>query len=79
MTLSPILRAKLNKYIRDYGLDKLSEDEAFERFVNYHVLSQQYPGVFSSENELLDAICVGGGNDLGIDGIAISLNGTKGY
>jgi hypothetical protein len=75
MTLSPILRAKLKKYIEDYEISDLSLDDAFERFVNYHVLSQQYPGAFNTESELLDLICVGGGNDLGLDGIAISLNG----
>ena len=75
MTLEPIIKANLDKFREDYLLENLSEDKLFERFVNYHILSQQQPGVFSTEYELLDKICVGGGNDLGIDGIAISLNG----
>lgn len=75
MTLEPIIKANLDKFREDYLLKNLNPDELFERFVNYHILSQQQPGVFSTEYELLDKICVGGGNDLGIDGIAISLNG----
>lgn len=75
MTLGPILRAKLVKYIQDYELTDMKEDEAFEYFVNYHIFSQQQPGIFSSDSELLNNISVGGGNDLGLDGIAISLNG----
>lgn len=76
MTLEPIIRAKMEKFKNDYLINKdEDEDKLFERFVNYHILSQQQPGVFSTEYELLDKICVGGGNDLGIDGIAILLNG----
>ncbi len=75
MTLEPIIKAKLEKFRKDYLLKDLSEDKLFERFVNYHILSQQQPGIFSTEYELLDKICVGGGNDLGLDGVAISLNG----
>ena len=75
MTLGPILRAKLAKYIQDYELTDIKEDEAFELFVNYHILSQQQPGIFSTDSGLIKDIGVGGGNDLGIDGIAISLNG----
>lgn len=33
MTLGPILRAKLAKYIRDYELVNMKEDDAFELFV----------------------------------------------
>lgn len=74
MNLTPILRAKLSKFINNFELEG-SADENFERFVNYHILSQDYPGIFDVDYELLDTICVGGGNDLGIDGIAITLNG----
>lgn len=75
MTLGPILHAKLAKYIRDYELSDVKEDDAFELFVNYHILSQQQPGVFSTDSGLINDISVGGGNDLGLDGVAISLNG----
>ncbi len=75
MTIEPILKAKLEKYQEDYLLNNLNEDELFERYVNSNILSQMQPGVFTTDYELLDLICVGGGNDLGIDGIAILVNG----
>lgn len=75
MTLGPILHAKLIKYIQDYELSDIKEDDAFEMFVNHHILSQQQPGVFSIDSGLINDISVGGGNDLGLDGIAISING----
>lgn len=75
MTLDPIIKAKIQQYKKDYFLNELNEDQIFERFVNDNILSQMQPGVFKTEFELLDQICIGGGNDLGLDGIAISLNG----
>lgn len=75
MTLDPIIKAKMEVYREDYLLGELSEDELFERYVNDNILSQLQPDVFKTEYELLDKICIGGGNDLGIDGIAITLNG----
>lgn len=75
MTIEPILKAKMEKYQEDYLLNNLNEDEVFERYVNCNVLTQMQPGVFTTDYELLDLICVGGGNDLGIDGIAILVNG----
>lgn len=75
MTLEPIILAKMEKYKEDYLLNELTMDEVFERFVNSQILNQIQPGVFSTDYEVLDLICVGGGNDLGLDGIAISVNG----
>lgn len=75
MTLGPILKAQLARYIHNYELQDLKEDDAFELFVNNNILSQKHPGAFSSDSELLSVISVGGGNDLGLDGISISLNG----
>lgn len=75
MTLEPILKAKMEQYRKDYLLGDLEEDEVFERFVNFHILSQMQPGAFSADFELLEATSVGGGNDLALDGIAVLLNG----
>lgn len=75
MTLSPIIKAKLEQYVNEFYLSDYSSDKAFERFVNDNILSQFQPDVFKTEYELLDQICVGGSNDLALDGIAISLNG----
>lgn len=75
MTLNPIIDAKIQQYRKDYFLSDLNDDQIFERFVNDNILSQVQPDIFKTEYELLDKICIGGGNDLGLDGIAISLNG----
>ena len=79
MNLSPILRAKLANYADKYELESLKQDEQFERFVNYHIISQQHPNAFSTNSEDLEKISIGGSNDLGFDGIAISLNNNLIY
>ena len=75
MTEEPIINARFKKFIQRFELEKFGEDEAFERFANYSVLYQHQPDAFASDSELLDATCVGGYNDNGIDGIAIKVNG----
>lgn len=74
MSLNPIVNAKLKKFKDDFWLT-CNDDEAFEKFTNYNILSQFQPGVLNSDLELMDLISVGGGDDLGLDGIAIFLNG----
>lgn len=74
MALNPIVNAKLKKFKEDFWLT-CNDDEAFEKYTNYNILSQFQPGVLSSDLELMDLISVGGGDDLGLDGIAILLNG----
>ncbi len=75
MTLDPIIKAKIEQYKKDYYLVDEKDDAIFERYVNDNILSQVQPDVFKTEYELLDQICIGGSDDLGLDGIAISLNG----
>lgn len=74
MTLNPIINARLNKFKEDFLLS-CNDDEAFENFSNYHILSQFQPGVLRSDLELLDLVSAGGSDDLGLDGIAFFLNG----
>lgn len=52
-----------------------SEATAFEKFINYLVLSSDDPTAFIGNASLLDDITVGGGYDLWLDGIAIRING----
>lgn len=75
MTIEPIIKVKMEKFREDTNIPFISEDILFERFVNFNILSMHQPYVLATDNELLDTICVGGGNDMGVDGIAISLNG----
>lgn len=49
----------------------LQESEIFEHFSNYCIVSNEYQEEFNILN-----IRVAGGNDLGIDGIAIIVNGS---
>ncbi|MDO8777647.1 MAG: AIPR family protein [Burkholderiaceae bacterium] len=65
----------LKSYVRDFAeqnaLENKSEAEQFERFVNYSIISKQYPREFNFED-----LSVGGGADTAIDGVAIIVNGN---
>lgn len=75
MIYEPIIKAHQKKFKEAYNLVKDTEDQLFEKFVNYSELLQHQPDVFSSDLEFLDLVCVGGGQDAGLDGIAIKVNG----
>ena len=75
MIYEPIIKAHQKKFKEAYNLIKDSEDQIFEKFVNYSELLQHQPDVFSSDLEFLDLVCIGGGQDAGLDGIAIKVNG----
>ncbi|HBP5700052.1 TPA: AIPR family protein [Pseudomonas aeruginosa] len=65
----------LESYVDDFanaeGFSRLNPPERFERFVNYCVVSKQYPRDFD-----IESLSVGGGDDIGTDGIAITVNGN---
>jgi hypothetical protein len=50
---------------------KISEADLFEHFVNFCAVSNEYGEEFDVEE-----IHTGGGDDLGIDGIAVIVNGA---
>lgn len=75
MQVEPIIRARFNKFKESYELNNLQDGIAFERFVNHTIYTAHQPDAFSADQELLDKICVGGTDDMGIDGLAIKLNG----
>jgi cold shock CspA family protein len=65
-----LINSYLNHFVRQHNRSDLSEAEAFERFINYYLLSKEYPEPFDFED-----ITVGGdGGDSGIDGIAVVVN-----
>ena len=74
MILEPIIKAKLNNFKSTYECS-LSDDLAFERFVNWVLLQRHQPGAFTADFDLLDSVCVGGQDDMGIDGMCIKING----
>lgn len=65
----------LKGYLRDFSdqnaLSIRPVPEQFERFVNYCVISKQYPREFDFED-----LSIGGGADAAIDGVAIIVNGN---
>lgn len=75
MQLEPIIKVKIKNFAEKYFYDGLSEDAIVERFVNWTIIQRHQPNAFTSDNELLDAICVGGQNDMAIDGLCVFVNG----
>ena len=65
----------LESYIDDFsdaeGFSDLKLPDRFERFVNYCIVSKQYPREFD-----IESLSVGGGDDIGTDGVAITVNGN---
>lgn len=68
---TPILNAKFKKFCEARGYDE--NGLGFERFVNFTIFNNFQPNAFSDQ-ELFEFICVGGDNDLGIDGLGILVN-----
>jgi hypothetical protein len=73
--MEPIIKSKFDKFCERMDLKRLQEGIAFERFVNYSILIGHQPDAFNGDNELFDSVNVGGSQDMGIDGIAIKING----
>ena len=75
MQVEPIINARFRKFRESHELLDMKDGIAFERFVNYAILSGHHPGAFSADSELLETVSIGGSADMGIDGIAIKING----
>ena len=69
--MEPILRSHFVNFKENFeivtGDDPRREAEAFERFVNYTLLSVDYPDAFEADTELLEVVSVGGGDDTFLD------------
>jgi hypothetical protein len=65
-----ILEGYVKDFSSQYRLDKLSPQSLFSYLVNYCVISRQTAAALS-----LDDFDVDGGQDLGIDAIAVLING----
>ncbi|MES3022915.1 MAG: AIPR family protein [Pseudomonadota bacterium] len=65
-----ILASYVHNFSDQYDLGELTADQQFEHFINYSVISKQYPRNFEFEDASL-----GGGDDIGLDGAAIVVNG----
>lgn len=64
-----IVNSYFNKFLKDQNLSDKNESKNFEKFINYICLAAKNINNFN-----LVPSCVGDCNDLGIDGIAISIN-----
>lgn len=75
MNVEPIINAKFKRFREKMELVNMADGVAFEQFVNHTILSAHQPDAFNGDNELFEKVNVGGTKDMGIDGIAIKLNG----
>jgi hypothetical protein len=66
-----ILKSYVDSFAETSGYSELHPDIQFEKFVNFCVVSKQYPRDFD-----IEVISVGETDDIGIDGIAITVNGN---
>jgi hypothetical protein len=69
--LDRITTALLHDFVAEENLQALEEEDAFERFANFCVMSQVYGETFNVED-----VSVGGGEDTGLDGVAVVVNGS---
>lgn len=82
--MEPILKSYYNRFKESFEIDtkdnnagnqQRKEAAAFEKFINHVMFSIDDPDAFVSDLDMLDTVCVGGGQDTGIDGIGVRING----
>ena len=82
--MEPILKSYYNRFKESFEIDtkdanagnqQRNEATAFEKFINHVMFSIDDPDAFVSDVDMLDTVCVGGGQDTGIDGIGVRING----
>ena len=76
MQFEPMIQARINSFKDKNGLRGVAEDRLFELFVNDTILRSHQPDVGTTGDALLDECSVGGADDMGIDGLAIKVNGA---
>lgn len=69
--MDQILKGYVDSFSEERGYNEQEEAEKFEYFVNFCMVSKQYPRDFD-----LDSLSVGGSDDCGFDGVAIIVNGN---
>lgn len=65
-----ITEAQVTEFATENGLETLKQSEQFEHYVSYVTIQSQYGETFDTGDVVL------GGDELGIDGIAIIVNGA---
>lgn len=69
-----IIAGYLKDFKEDFEVNEVNDDLAFEKFANYCIISRVHPEAFTTDFEKLDYLNIGGGEDTGIDGLAIIVN-----
>jgi hypothetical protein len=70
-----ILQGYLTDFKTEFNFpDTIKDEELFEHFVNYCILSKVHPEAFYNDSFKIEEVNVGGGQDTGIDGVAIVVN-----
>ena len=64
----------MDDFKRDFNLSEKKEDVLFEQFINYCLITRIHPEAFTSDFDKIERLKVGGGEDTGIDGLAIIVN-----
>ena len=72
--MDTITKSIFDDFCKQFEYVGLKESEAFERFAIYCVIAQNIKYDTISK-DLLENMCIGGGNDWGIDGFALIVNG----
>jgi len=68
--VSRIINSLRNEFIESQGITSISDATDFEKFCNFFIIQNEYSKTLNPET-----VTVGAGNDTGIDGIAIFVNG----
>jgi hypothetical protein len=68
--LDQITKSLVDQFVASEGIQELSAAEQFERFVNFAIVSSEHSDTFSVEE------VSGPGDEVGIDGIAVIVNGA---
>lgn len=76
MALGKIIEGMLNDFSKDYIIDELEQNKAFEYFVNYLIVSKFHPDAFSGDRGDLERIVVDEKSQFGLDAIAFIVNGN---
>ena len=66
-----ITESLLDEFSREHDISGLPQDKRFEHFASYVTVRRQYSQTFETEE-----IVTGAGGDIGIDAIAIIINGN---
>jgi len=65
-----ILKHLVDDFLKSFERNPTTSDQDFELFANYSVIAHEYNRSFE-----IESVSIGKGNDTGIDGIAIIVNG----